>query len=83
MSRLEAAQQRLEAAVARLDAAVARRLDGMRAASEGEIGRLRDALQEAVADRDELERSARHVAERLDGTILRLQALLAEDAGDR
>ncbi|MGE4221097.1 MAG: hypothetical protein AB7G39_16750 [Alphaproteobacteria bacterium] len=83
MSRLEAAQQRLEAAVARLDAAVARRLDGMQAENESELARLREALQAVAAERDDLDRSARHVAERLDGTIRRLQTLLAEDADRR
>lgn len=83
MSRLEAAQQRLEAAVARLDAAVMRRLDSVRTENEEELARLRDALQAVAAERDGLERSTRHVADRLDATILRLHTVLAEDVEER
>ena len=83
MSRLEAAQQRLEAAVSRLDAAVMRRLDGMRTENEEELARLRDALQAVAGERDDLEQSTRHVAERLDGAIRRLQSMLAQDGEQR
>jgi chromosome segregation ATPase len=90
MSALEVAEGRLDAALARLEDAVRRRSDRPAAADEGGIARhvaelaalgeecerLRLALAEAQAQKDELEQRATTVGDRLDHAIGELGQIL-------
>ena len=70
MSALRESSERLAAALARLDAALSER------GGQGEG--LRAAVEEARAENQRLQALAREAADRLDGTIARLEQVMKD-----